>query len=152
VKAGFWPVVVMRKVMAFGTFDLIHLGHLKYLESARAMGDSLVVVVARDRNVIKAKGRLPHFTEKERLHLVSALKPVSRAVLGSECDSLEAIAREKPAVIVLGYDQPCDEKKLRAGLAARGINARVVRLKRAYEPDRHKSSAIRAALGGKRAR
>ena len=62
----------MKKVMAFGTFDGLHPGHLNFLKQARRLGDSLVVVVARDANVRKIKGRFPRLGEGERLRKVAS--------------------------------------------------------------------------------
>ncbi|MCD4694128.1 adenylyltransferase/cytidyltransferase family protein, partial [bacterium] len=53
----------MIKVMCFGTFDNLHLGHLFYLKEAKKFGDYLVVVIARDNNVKKIKGRCPREDE-----------------------------------------------------------------------------------------
>ena len=74
----------MKTVMAFGTFDVLHPGHIAYLEQAKRMGDRLVVVVARDSSVAIIKGRRPIFGEKERLEIVSSLRVVDKAVLGAE--------------------------------------------------------------------
>ncbi len=135
----------MRKVLVFGAFDFLHLGHLYFFRQARRFGDVLVVVVARDGNVLKAKRTPAFFEEKERLELVSALKIVDKAVLGSEKDFYAVIAKEKPSVVVLGYDQCADEKTLRKKIDSFGLEkTRIVRLEKAFEPARHKSSKLKA--------
>jgi len=114
------------RVLATGTFDLLHPGHLMYLEQSRALGDELVVIVARDANV-KHKPK-PIIPQDQRLLMVSALKMVDRAVLGSETDMFQPIEEFKPDIITLGYDQHFDAVLLKEELATRGIDARVVRL------------------------
>ncbi|HOT06514.1 MAG: FAD synthase [Methanosaeta sp. PtaB.Bin039] len=112
--------------MATGTFDLLHPGHLLYLQRSRDLGDELVVVVARDGNV-KHKPR-PIVPEDQRLRMVAALKLVDRAVLGSEFDIFEPVRSLHPDVITLGYDQYIDPVWLSSQLVKRGIKARVVRI------------------------
>jgi len=119
------------RVLATGTFDLLHPGHLMYLEQSRALGDELVVIVARDANV-KHKPK-PIIPQDQRLLMVSALKMVDRAVLGSESDMFSPIEELKPDVITLGYDQHFDAVLLKEELATRGIDVRVVRLE-GYDP------------------
>ena len=114
------------RVLATGTFDLLHPGHLMYLEQSRALGDELVVIVARDANV-KHKPR-PIIPQDQRLLMVSALKTVDRAILGSESDMFQPIEELEPDIITLGYDQHFDVVLLKEELATRGIDAAVVRL------------------------
>ncbi len=123
----------MTRVMATGVFDILHTGHLHYLNEARKLGDELVVVVATDATVRKRKHE-PITPEAMRVELVGALKPVDKAVLGREGDMFEIVAQLKPDVIALGYDQRFDEKKLEGELKARGMKVMVVRLGK-YEDD-----------------
>ena len=129
-------------VLAFGTFDVFHLGHVKFFQAARRLGKRLVVVVARDKNVRCVKGRMPYFSERERLQLVSSLKAVDSAVLGSQKNRYAIIARLKPDVVVLGYDQAEDESRLKEKLVELRSPARIVRLK-PFEPKRHKSWKVK---------
>lgn len=116
------------RVMATGVFDIIHLGHLHYLEESKKLGDELVVVVATDSTVRKRKHE-PVTPEKMRLELVRSLKPVDRAVLGKEGADIFEIVRElKPDIITIGYDQPFDERDLEEELKGRGLSVRVVRM------------------------
>jgi FAD synthetase len=118
----------MVRVMATGVFDIIHLGHLHYLEESKRLGDELVVVVATDNTVRKRKHE-PITPEKMRCELVASLKPVDRAVLGRESGDMFDIVRElKPDIITIGYDQPFDERSLEKELAKRGLKVKVVRL------------------------
>jgi len=118
----------MVRVMATGVFDIIHLGHLHYLEESKRLGDELVVVVATDSTVRKRKHE-PITPEKMRLELVASLKPVDRAVLGKEGGDIYEIVRDlRPDIITIGYDQPFKEKDLEKDLAKRGLKVKVVRM------------------------
>ncbi|NLN71558.1 MAG: FAD synthase [Thermoplasmatales archaeon] len=120
----------MVRVMASGVFDIIHTGHLSYLEQARAMGDELIVVVACDETVRRSKHE-PVTPEDMRVRLVNALKPVDKAVLGKSGGDIYSILKEiEPDVIVLGYDQTFDEKALERKLADKGYDIRVCRADR----------------------
>lgn len=98
-----------KRILAAGCFDLLHYGHLRYLEEAKRLGGEgaeLIVVVARDSTIIKRKGRPPVMCEEHRKELVEALKPVDRAVLGgADLDTARVIREVKPDIIALGYDQ-----------------------------------------------
>jgi FAD synthetase len=118
----------MVRVMATGVFDIIHLGHLHYLEESKKLGDELVVIVATDKTVRKQKHE-PITPEKMRLELVSALKPVDRAYMGHEGGDIFKVVQEvKPDIITIGYDQPFEERTLEKELEKRGLKVRVVRL------------------------
>jgi len=124
----------MKTVMAFGTFDCLHPGHLAYLEQARRQGDKLTVVVARDVNVARIKGKVPRQNENIRLAGVKELDIVDKALLGSEKDKLRVVEENQPDIVALGYDQQVDVKVLE-----KRFNGEVVRL-RAYKPEKYKSS------------
>ena len=133
-------------VLAAGTFDLLHPGHIHYLNQAARKGTHLTVVVARDSTVKKMKGRFPVFTERHRLELVRALKGVDHAVFGgSNGRMLDVVVKLKPDVIALGYDQWPNEKVMREALAEKGLFPRIVRL-RAVKPRVWKSSYVRAHM------
>ncbi|MDD1764685.1 MAG: FAD synthase [Candidatus Methanomethyliaceae archaeon] len=124
-----WSELGMR-VLAAGVFDLLHYGHLRYLEEAKNLGGEdaeLIVVVARDSTVLKRKGRLPVMNEVHRRALVEALKPVDKAILGGvDLNTTKVIQKVKPDIIALGYDQG-DIAEL---IARQGGAGKVVRLKR----------------------
>jgi FAD synthetase len=116
----------LTRVVATGTFDLLHPGHVLYLERSRALGDELIVIVARDVNVRhKPKPILP---EEQRLRMVSALKGVDMAVLGSETDIFLPIEQLRPDIITLGHDQHFNPAFLETELSRRDLHPRIVRI------------------------
>ena len=118
----------MVRVLATGVFDIIHLGHLHYLEESKKLGDELVVVVATDNTVRKRKHE-PITPEAMRLELVQGLKPVDRALLGREGgDIYEVVSEIKPDIITIGYDQTFEPEKLENDLMSRGLKVKVVRM------------------------
>jgi len=117
----------MVKVMATGTFDLLHLGHIYYLKEAKKQGDNLAVVVATDSTVRKLKHE-PVNSEEIRLGLIKELKIVDETYLGHEEDMYEIVKEIKPDIIALGFDQVHDKKKITSELKKRNLSAKVVRL------------------------
>ncbi|MFC1787021.1 adenylyltransferase/cytidyltransferase family protein [Halobacteriota archaeon] len=120
----------MTRVLATGTFEILHPGHLTYLRCAKALGDELIVIVARDK-MIKHK-REPTIPEQQRLEMVQSLSIVDRAILGSERDIFEPLQELKPDVVALGYDQCFDAEDLLRQLHKRGLEAKVVRIKESH--------------------
>jgi len=116
----------LMRIVATGTFDILHPGHILYLERSRALGDELVVIVARDINV-KHKPK-PIVPEDQRLRMIQALRVVDRAVLGDVTDIYRPLWEIDPDIITLGYDQHFDPLALEAELSNRGLRARVVRI------------------------
>ena len=117
----------MVRVLATGTFEILHPGHLLFLEEAKKLGDELFVIVARDITVRKRK-RTPIIPEEQRLKMISALKMVDKALLGSKNDMYEPLYSMNPDIIVLGYDQAFDEQELGRELRERGFNSKVIRI------------------------
>jgi FAD synthetase len=117
----------MVRVMATGVFDILHLGHLYFLEEAKKLGDELVVVVATDKTAEQLK-HIPITSQDMRVKMVSALKPVDRAVLGYEGDRYTIVKEMKPDIIALGYDQKHDEEQIKTDLKEKGLDVKVVRL------------------------
>lgn len=137
---------VPKKVMCFGTFDILHKGHEFFLNEAKKLGDFLVVVVARDETVRKVKKQQPLNEEKLRLSNLQKLGMADKVMVGYSGDKLRIIEDEKPEIICLGYDQKFFTRKLKEKLQQRGLNVEVVRLP-AYKPEMYKSSLIRKKLG-----
>ena len=116
----------MVRVMASGVFDIIHTGHISYLEQARAMGDELVVVVACD-NTVRRRKHEPITPEAMRARIIGSLKPVDKVVIGNDGDIFTTIEKVRPDIIVLGFDQAFDEDELKNELKKRGIPAEIKR-------------------------
>ncbi|HEX6516178.1 MAG TPA: adenylyltransferase/cytidyltransferase family protein [Nocardioidaceae bacterium] len=94
-----------RTVITFGTFDVFHVGHLRVLERAAALGDRLVVGVSSDALNESKKGRLPVFSQEERLEIVAALKPVDEVFVEESLElKREYILRHKADILVMGDD------------------------------------------------
>ena len=135
--------MAVRKVMAFGTFDSLHPGHLNYLQQAKKLGGKLVVVITSDHWAQEEKSRTPCLPAKERAKLVGALKIVSKAIVGNHGrDKLAVVVKEKPSVLVLGHDLKADIPRLGQLLEARGVRVKIVRAK-AYKPSKYKCTLIR---------
>jgi len=132
----------MKKVMIFGTFDIIHGGHIHMFKQAREYGDYLIVVVARDVNVEKTKGIGAMHDEKERLDFVSHIDLIDKARLGDKTDVYRVIREEKPDVIALGYDQKVYVDHLAEAVTKAGLQTQIVKL-REYESKRLKSNKIK---------
>ncbi|MEF8806740.1 adenylyltransferase/cytidyltransferase family protein [Natronomonas sp.] len=115
----------MRRVVAQGTFDLLHPGHLHYLEDAKSMGEELHVIVARSANVTHKEK--PILDDRQRRDMVAALDPVDEAHLGHTEDFFVPIRNIDPDVIVLGHDQHHDEATLSAMLEEEDIDCEVAR-------------------------
>lgn len=136
----------MKRVLVFGTFDPLHEGHVDFFRQARALGDYLTVVVARDAVIERQKKHLPFQVESQRLQTVQAVSYVDEAVLGDEDPaSYDLLERLTFDVLALGYDQRPDESMVREVLVERGKeNVEVVRCQ-PYKPDQFKSSFMRTA-------
>ena len=121
-------------MLATGVFDLLHLGHLKFLEESKKTGgphSKLVVVVARDKTVRRRKGRGPIVPEDQRRELVAALRVVDRAILGREEIDLLGILKEvKPDIVCVGYDQDAIRAAVTRLVRKEELPVRVVRIRR----------------------
>jgi len=125
-----------RKVLVFGTFDGLHLGHLNFLRQARKQGDYLIAVIARDNNVKKIKGHWPKQNEKLRRQNMQKIKMVNQVILGEKNykNRSKIIQKIKPQTICLGYDQPV--------LRLKNKQIKIIRL-RPYKKEKYKSSILR---------
>lgn len=114
-------------VFTNGVFDILHPGHLRYLQAARAEGDRLIVGVNSDRSVQANKGPTrPINPAAERAEVVSALACVDAVVIFDEHTPAEIVRRVQPDVLVKGADWPADQIVGRDTVEARG--GRVVRM------------------------
>ena len=139
-----------KVVLASGVFDLLHLGHVRFLEEAKKTGgknSQLFVVIARDNTVEEKKGRKPIMSENQRRALVESLKVVDEAVLGFEKFDLgNVIERIRPDVIALGYDQAELEKGAKAYVSNQKLNIKVVKIGKFEEDELDSSSKIRKKI------
>lgn len=130
--------------MVFGTFDILHPGHIHMLKEARGHGDCLIAVVARDSTAEQVKGKKPLNKQETRIKNLKALGLADKILLGYEGDKHRIVAEEQPQVVALGYDQKFFinglKKTLRSG-------SRIVRLS-PYLPKKYKSSKLAPNQGG----
>ena len=121
-------------MLATGVFDLLHLGHLRFLEESKKKGgpgSKLVVVIARDKTVFRRKGKGPVVPEDQRRELVAALRVVDQAVLGREEIDLLGILKEvKPDIVCVGYDQDAIRVAVTGLVRREELPVRVVRIRR----------------------
>ena len=122
----------VKVVFIGGGFEVIHRGHLHTIEQAKALGDVLVVSVARDSTIRKRKRRQPISDENERVRLLSSLREVDAPILGVEGDIYDTLARVRPDVVALGYDQYHMEGDVEEEARKRGLKLKVVRLGSPY--------------------
>jgi FAD synthetase len=132
----------MKKVLAFGTFDIFHSGHEFYLQEAKKLGDYLVVAVALDETVLELKGELPKNSQEQRLKVIKSLPYVNKALLGYKEDKYKVIEEVNPDIIALGYDQNSFTRNLEKELKKRNLKPKVVRIT-SYSPEIYKSSIIK---------
>lgn len=142
------------RILVGGVFDIIHLGHIKFLWAAKSLAKNseLIVIIARDSTVKKLKGREPIFSEQERLEIVNNLKPVDKVHLGYELKERKTIydivLELKPDIIALGYDQNFDENDLQNWAIKKGLNLKVVRLGKFSFNGINSSSEVRKRILG----
>ena len=133
----------MKKILAFGTFDIFHEGHKSFLKQTRKFGDYLIVVIARDKTVENIKKRLSQNNENSRLEIVRRSNLADEVILGNLENKYEVIKKYKPDVICLGYDQGTFTENLREKLKEFDlVDTKIIRLK-SFHPEKYKSSKLR---------
>ena len=112
----------MVRVMAVGVFDLLHAGHLHYLEQAKSLGDDLTVIVAHD-DTVRMRKHEPVTSQDLRQRMVAGLKPVDHAMVGNPptVPMYDILPVVEPDIIALGFDQEHAETAIRSGLDERGF-------------------------------
>jgi D-glycero-beta-D-manno-heptose 1-phosphate adenylyltransferase len=121
------PLLAARKVvLANGCFDILHVGHLRYLQGAKKLGDVLVVAINSDKSmrIIKDQGR-PILPETERVALVSALRCVDYVVLFDEPDVARVLDVLRPAIHAKGTDYTEETVPEREKVLAYGGQVRI---------------------------
>ncbi len=110
-----------RLVFTNGVFDLLHVGHVRYLSQARALGDALVVAINSDRTVRELKGpNRPIFDQAERAEILAALKHVDYVTIFDDVSPRSLIATLLPDVLVKGGDYQLDQIHGREEVEAAG--------------------------------
>ena len=136
-------------VLASGVFDLIHYGHIFYLEEAKKAGGKnarLIVIVARDTSIEK-RGKKPIVPEEQRRAIVEALKPVDEAILGYEPMNLEdVIMKIKPNIIAVGFDQKSMEDAVKKIVNDKGLKIKVIKIKQFRQEELNSSSKIKKKI------
>ena len=98
-----------RLVLTNGCFDLLHTGHVRYLQQARALGDALLVAVNSDRSVRELKGPTrPLNSEQDRAEVLAALRCIDHVTIFDELRVTEVIEKLKPAIYAKGGDYTID--------------------------------------------
>ena len=120
----------MKKVLCGGVFDVLHEGHVKFLEEAKAHGDWLVVVVASDETSA-ARKRIPVNSQAVRVANLEKIGGADEVIAGGSGDFMEVVDKVKPDTCVFGHDQDKLMEELRAALEARGIS--IVKLETTYK-------------------
>jgi FAD synthetase len=119
-------------VLATGVFDLLHSGHVRFLQASKRRGGpgaKLIVVVARDKTVLNRKGRMPILPEDQRRELVGSLRVVDKAILGhTHLDLLGVLREVRPDIISVGYDQKQIKASVEKLLREQGLPVRVVQI------------------------
>jgi rfaE bifunctional protein nucleotidyltransferase chain/domain len=133
-----------RIVLANGCFDVLHVGHVRYLAGARELGDVLVVGINSDEQVALQKGDgRPMLPAAERAEIVAALESVSLVTIFSEPTVEELLLALKPDVHAKGTDYTTDTVPERDVVRSYGGQVAIV-----GDPKDHSTSAIIARLGG----
>lgn len=143
-------MVIMKTVLAAGVFDLLHYGHIRYLEEAKKAGGQdarLVVIVARDETVRRLKGHPPIIPEDQRRAVIEALKVVDEALLGhEEMDLIQVIEQVKPDIVVMGHDQQGIKTQVEKVNKVLNADIEIVQLKQFGEDDLNSTSKIKRRI------
>ena len=134
----------MTRIMVFGTFAMVHEGHVDFFRQARALAKKpyLIVSIARDSVAERIKGTKPKRNERERRSLLERNILVDEVVLGQEDGYIEHIIAAKPDIIALGYDQEGEYvSNLGKDLLGASRKVQIIRLK-AFKPETYKTSKL----------
>ena len=138
----------MKKVMIFGTFDILHKGHLDYILKAKKQAEKLICVVSRDLTTKIVKKIENKFNEKVRLFNLKNLNLIDKVVLGNLKDKYKVIEKFKPDVLVFGYDQKSFNLNIKEELKNRNLkNVKIINLKSGLKEQKYKSSKFDTIKG-----
>ena len=142
-----WRRAGERIVLANGNFDLLHVGHVRYLRGAKALGGKLVVAVNSDQSVraLKGEGR-PIMPERERAEIVSALADVDAVIVFPELDVRSIIREIRPDIHAKGTDYTADSVPERDVVAECGGRVAIV----GDSKDHSTSEIIRSRLSSRK--
>ena len=130
-------------VLANGCFDLLHVGHVRYLQSAKALGGKLIVALNSDQSVLRLKGPgRPAMPEQERAEIVAALAAVDAVVIFDEPDVRALIRELRPDVQVKGTDYTAESVPERDEVLAYGGRVEIV-----GDPKDHSTTELLSRLG-----
>jgi len=137
----------MKNVLVFGSFDIIHPGHLFFLRQARRHGGILTVVLARDATIERVKGKKPLYGEKTRKAHLEQLNLVDRVILGrlEETDFYSVLKDANPDIICVGYDQKKFVDRLPEALKSLKLDVPIIRIA-AYKEHKYKSSKLKEKM------
>ncbi len=139
-----------KRVLAAGKFDILHLGHLAYLEQAKEIAGEdgeLIVVIALDKTVQRERGAPPVFPQEQRRRLVESLAVVDKAVLGYDTSDHTIIVTDiKPDIVALGYDQKTDIHSLEKHFQEKNMTTEIVRLEQRKADGLYSSTLIRERI------
>jgi len=103
IAAKIWELYMV--VITFGTYDILHYGHVRILKRAREMGDRLVVGVSSDELNVAKKGRSPVYSQKERMAIISSIRYVDEVFLEESLElKRQYILQHKADILVMGDD------------------------------------------------
>ncbi len=139
-------------VLASGVFDLLHLGHVRFLEEAKKAGGPnarLIVIVARDSTVEKKKSRRPIMPENQRCALVASLRVVDEAMLGyKDFDMGKVLSKIKPDIVAVGHDSHLSglEQAVAEVLKKKGLKIKLVKVGKFSSDELDSSSKIKQKI------
>ncbi len=149
-----YGILIMKTVLVFGTFDILHPGHQWFLSNAAKHGDRLVAVVSRDEFVKTWKGTAPVKNEESRIKALISSNLVDEAVLADpEIRTYGVIHKIRPDIICLGHDQNALSEDLNSWLKHEEGEAPEIRVLRPWKRRQYSSTrrnrALRGAEGGR---
>ena len=133
-----------KTVVIFGVFDGVHEGHREFIRGARAHGDQLVAIVARDSVVESRKGILPEYRETERIKILLEVPEIDLVYLGDTEEGTYKMLKEvNPSIVYLGYDQEDLQKDLKEKITEGKLSDMEILMGEPYKPEEFHSSILK---------